>query len=168
MAPYLIKDPRRSEARCLVSPRLSFPVQLSLTLNSRYNAARVPSSGSHQSSTRSTKGNGARARQTVATCQTLWAARTFDSAYLQIAAEIPPESIIVRNLKKFQHHVSGTLNKLYPVYEQYAYPCNISVDRLLEILHIVVRDPSHILNRKPPALHLSGPSSLMALAHLLS
>ena len=37
------------------------------------------------------------------------------AAYLQIAAEISPDRIIVLNLEKFQRFVSSTLNELYPV-----------------------------------------------------
>ena len=90
------------------------------------------------------------------------------AAYLQIAAVIPPDSIIFLNLEEFQCLVSATLNELYPVYARYAHPRNITIDRLLKISYIVVRDFSHILSREPPALHLPVPSSLMAPAHRLS
>ena len=90
------------------------------------------------------------------------------AAYLQIAAKIPPDRIIVLNLEKFQRLVFATYNELYSVCARYVYPRNITVDRFLEISHIVVRDPLHILSREPPALHLPAPSSLMAPAHLLS
>ena len=90
------------------------------------------------------------------------------AAYLQIAAEIPPDRIIVLNLEMFQRLVSATLTELYPVYARYAHPRNITVDRLFEISHLVVRDTSHILSREPPAPQPPVPSSLMTPAHMLS
>ena len=69
------------------------------------------------------------------------------AAYLQIAAEIPPDFIIVLNLEEFKRLVSATLIYLYPMFARYAAPRNITVERLLEISHLVVRDPPHILSR---------------------
>ncbi len=73
------------------------------------------------------------------------------AAYLQIAAEIPPDRIIVLNLEEFQRLVSATLTDLYPMFARYTTSRNITVERLLEISHLVVRDPTHILCREPPA-----------------
>ena len=53
------------------------------------------------------------------------------------------------------------------MYARYATPRNITVERLLEILHLVVRDPTHILSREPPAPQPPAPSSLLASAHSL-
>ena len=60
------------------------------------------------------------------------------AAYLQIAAKIFPDRIIVLYLEEFQRLVSATDNELYPVYARYAHTRNIIVYRLLEISHIVV------------------------------
>ena len=60
------------------------------------------------------------------------------AAYLQIAAEIPPDRIMVFNLKEFQRLVSATLTDLYPMFPRYAAPRNITVKRLLKISHLVV------------------------------
>ena len=84
---------------------------------------------------------------------------------MHIAAEISPDRIIVLNLKEFQRLVSATLTDFYPMFERYAAPRNITVERLLEISHLVVRDPTHILSREPPAPQLPVLSSLLALAH---
>ena len=88
-------------------------------------------------------------------------------AYLQIAAEIPPDRIIVLNLEEFQRLVSATLTDLYPMFARYAAPRNIIVGRLLEISHLVIRDPTNILSREPPAPQLPVHSSLLASAHPL-
>ena len=48
------------------------------------------------------------------------------------------------------------------MYARYAHPRNITVERLLEISHLVVRDHSHILSREPPAPQPPAPSSLLA------
>ena len=71
------------------------------------------------------------------------------------------------NLEEFHRLVSATLTELYPVYARYAPQRNITVERLLEISHLVVRNPSHILNREPPAPQPPTPSSLIASAHPL-
>ena len=89
------------------------------------------------------------------------------AAYLQIAAEIPPNRIIVFNLEKFQRLVSATLIDLYPMFARYAAPLNLTVERPLEISHLVVREPTHILSREPPVPLLPVPSSLLASAHPL-
>ena len=83
------------------------------------------------------------------------------AAYLQIAAEIFPDRIIVLNLEEFKRLVSATLIDLYPMFARYAAPRNITVERLLEISHLVIRDATHILSREPPALQLPVPSSLL-------
>ena len=49
------------------------------------------------------------------------------AAYLQIAAEIPPDRIIVLNLEEFQRLVSATLIDLYPMFARYAALRNITV-----------------------------------------
>ena len=72
-------------------------------------------------------------------------------AYFQIAVELPPNRIIVLNLKEFQRIVFATLTELYPVYAQYVSLRNITVERLLEIWHLCDRDPLHNLWRRPPA-----------------
>ena len=87
--------------------------------------------------------------------------------YLQIAAEIPPDRIIVQNLEEFQRLVTATLTDLYPMFARYAAPRNITVERLLEISHLVVRDPTHILSREPPAPQPPVPSGLLTSAHPL-
>ena len=86
---------------------------------------------------------------------------------MQIAAEIPPDRIIVLNLEEFQSLVSASYTKLYPIFARYAAPRNITVERLIEISHLVVRDPTHILSREPPAPQLPVLSSLLASAHPL-
>ena len=53
------------------------------------------------------------------------------TSYLQIAAKIPPDRIIVLNLKEFQRLVFATLIELYLVCALYAYSRDITVDRLL-------------------------------------
>ena len=53
------------------------------------------------------------------------------------------------------------------MFARYAASRNITVERLLEISHFVVRDHTHILSRKPPASQLPVPSSLLTSAHLL-
>ena len=68
------------------------------------------------------------------------------AAYEQIAAEIPHDRIIVLNLEQFQRLTSATLIDLYPMFACYSAPRNITVDRLLEISHLVIRDPTHILS----------------------
>ena len=60
------------------------------------------------------------------------------AAYLQSAADISPDRIIVFNLEDFQRLVSATLIDLYPMFARYAAPRNITVERLLEISHLVV------------------------------
>ena len=89
------------------------------------------------------------------------------AAYLQIAAEIPPNRIIVLNLEEVQRLVSATLTELYPMYARYATPRNITVERLLEISHLVFRDPTHILSREPPVPQNPAHLSLLAPAHPL-
>ena len=89
------------------------------------------------------------------------------AAYLQIAAEIPPDRLIVFNLEEFQLLVSATRTELYPVYARYAHPRNITVDWLHEISLLVVRDPLHILSRELTAPQPPAPSSLLTPAHHL-
>ena len=86
---------------------------------------------------------------------------------MQIAAEIPPDRIIVLNLEEFQRHVFATLIDLYTMFARYAAPRNITVERLLEISHLVVRDSTHTLSREFPALQLPVLSSLLASTHFL-
>ena len=52
------------------------------------------------------------------------------AAYLQIAAEIPSDRIIVLNLEKFQRLASATLTDFYSMFARYAAPRNITVKRL--------------------------------------
>ena len=89
------------------------------------------------------------------------------AAYLQITAEIPPNRIIVFNLEKFQRIVSATLIDLYPMFGRNAAPRNITVERLIKISHLVVRDLTNILSREPQTPQLPVPSSLLASAHPL-
>ena len=53
------------------------------------------------------------------------------ASYIQIAAEIPPDRIIVLNLEKFQRLVSATLTDFYLMFARYVAPRNITVERLL-------------------------------------
>lgn len=69
-------------------------------------------------------------------------------AYLQIAAEIPPNRIIVLTLEQFHRLVSAIISELYPVFAQYALSRNIIVERLFVILQFFVGDPLHILSQK--------------------
>ena len=57
------------------------------------------------------------------------------AAYLQIAAEIPFDRIIVFNLEEFKRLVSVTLIDLYPMFARYAAARNITAERLIEISH---------------------------------
>ena len=72
------------------------------------------------------------------------------------------------NLEEFQRLVLATLTVMYPMYAQYASSSNITVERFIEISHLVVRDYSPILSQEPSAFQPPAPSNLMAPTHLLS
>lgn len=84
-------------------------------------------------------------------------------AYLKIAAELPPDRIIVLNLEKFSRLVSATATDLYPACARYVPPRVISVEKLLERFHLIVRDPSGVLRREPSTPPQQTPSTASGL-----
>ena len=82
------------------------------------------------------------------------------ASYLQIAAKLPADRIIVLNLQEFSTLVSANVTDLYPAFARYVPPRVISVDTLLKLSHLIVRDPSGVLRREPSSIPQQTPSAI--------
>ena len=83
-------------------------------------------------------------------------------------SELPSDRVVVLNLQEFNSLVSKTFAKLYPAVARYTRPRPLSFEDLLELSHLVVRNPFNILSQKPLTLPTPGLPSLSATTLLPS
>ena len=88
------------------------------------------------------------------------------AAYLQITAELHTDRIIVLKLQEFSPVVSATVTDLYPAFAGYVPPRTVTIKKLLELSHLIVRDPSGILRREPRILNHRCPRLSRPQHHL--
>ena len=82
--------------------------------------------------------------------------------YLQIVSELPSDRVVELNLQVFNSLVSKTIAKLYPAVARCTRPRPVSFVDLLELSHLVVREPFNVLSREPPTFPTPVLPSLLA------
>ena len=70
-------------------------------------------------------------------------------AYLQIAADMPPDRIIVLNLQEFSTLVANAVIEQFPAFASLVPMRTFPVEKILELSRMLVRDPSGFLRRDP-------------------
>ena len=86
-------------------------------------------------------------------------------AYLQIAADMHPDRIIVLNLQEFSTLVANAVIEQFPAFASFVPMRTFFVEKILELSRMIVRDLSGVLRRDPvcPRQLLPTTSSLPAM-----